>query len=149
MRTPKFVLVPLLAALATEPAAAQISATIHVGPIRIGSNHDRYDRRPPHVVVVDYHSRNFGQWKKTARHWRPVTLYYDGGRYYERPYRNARPVVIYRYRDRHFTAPRDRDWNEHRSRYERNEWRQRDNDRRDDRRDNRRDDRRNDRGRRG
>lgn len=148
MRSAIFATVPLLALLLTEPAAAQISATIHVGPIRIGGAH--HVPQPRHIVVVDYDHRNYGHWKKTARHWRPMTVYVYQGRYYERPYRNARPVVVYRYRDRYFTPPRDRDWNDYRVRYERNEWRRddrRDNraDRRDDRRDNRidrRDDRR-------
>lgn len=144
MRIATLALIPLLGALAAEPAAAQISATIHVGPIRIGSDRGY----PSRIAVIDYPSRRYGDWRQTARMWRPITVYYFGGQYYQRPFRNAKPVVIYRYRDQYFHAPRDRGWNDQRSRYERNEWRQwrndrgdgwRDDDRRDDRRDNRAD----------
>ena len=138
MRTASLVSVSFLVALATTPAAAQISATIHIGPIRIGHSPVYRDAYGPAVVVVPYSARNYGQWKKSARYWRPVTLYLSRGRYYQQPYRNARPVVVYRYRDAYFTAPHDRDWDRYRSRYERDYWR---NDRRDDRYD-RRDDRR-------
>jgi hypothetical protein len=152
MRSAILATVPLLALLLTEPAAAQISATIHVGPIRIGGAH-HVPPQPRRIVVVDYDHRHFGHWKQTARHWRPVTVYVYQGRYYERPIRNAKPIVIYRYRDSYFMPPRDREWNDYRARYERNEWRRddrRDNrpDRRDDHRNDRRDDRR-DRSRRG
>lgn len=167
MRIASLVSASLLAGLATTPAAAQISATIHVGPIRIGGAPVYADAYyGPPVVVVPYSARYYGHWRQTARYWRPVTLYLYGGRYYERPYRNARPVVVYRYRDQFFFAPHDRDWDRYRSRYEQDYWRPyrdsrggwRDDwrndrrdiryDRRDDRRDNRadrRDDRRDDR----
>jgi hypothetical protein len=122
MRPMHAVLIPLLTALVAAPAGAQISATIHVGPIRIG-DHPVAHRAPRYVVVDNYSSHRFGQWKKSARFWRPVTVYVLGGHYYERPYRGARPLVVYRYRDHYFRAPRDRDWNSYRERYERNEWR--------------------------
>lgn len=157
MRFVPFALAPLLLAASITPAAAQVSATIHIGPIRIGGGADHYrGGYPPRVVVVDYPDRYYGSWRHTAPHWRPITVYYLGGHYYERPYRNARPVVIYRYRDHYFFGPRDRDWDRYRSRYEQRDWRQwrdprgggwRDDwrgDRRDDRYD-RRDDRRDDR----
>ncbi len=117
------VLVPLLAAaVVPAPAPAQVSATIHIGPIRIGDR-PAVHRVPRYVVVGDYPARNYGQWKRTVRNWRPVTLYVLNGRYYERPYRDARPIVVYHYRDSYFRAPRDRDWNDYRTRYERGEWR--------------------------
>ncbi len=128
MRAKTFVAVPILVALGAAPAAAQISADIHIGPFGIGGRDrvvvvpdDRYDYGPE-VVVVGYPG-GYGDWRYTAAYWRPVTLYLFGGHYYERPFRNARPVVVYRYRDRFFFAPRDRDWDRYRSRYERNEWR--------------------------
>lgn len=121
MQNRHLVLVPLALAILASPAQAQISATIHIGPQRSYPPAVVY-REPPRVIVVDYHSRNFGQWKKSARYWRPTTLYVLGGRYYERPYRNARPVVVYNYRNSYFQAPRDRDWNRYRVRYERDYW---------------------------
>ncbi len=142
MRTASLLSASLLAALATTPATAQISADIHIGPIRIGRAPVYRGAYGPAVVVVPYSARNYGHWRQTARYWRPITLYLYGGRYYERPYRDARPVVVYHYRDSYFLAPHDRDWDRYRSRYEQDYWR---NDRRDDRRDNRadrRDDRR-------
>lgn len=144
MRSTHLVLIPLALALVAIPAEAQISATIHIGTQRNYPPAIIY-REPPRVIVVDYQSRNFGQWKKSARYWRPITLYVLGGHYYQQPYRNARPVVVYNYRNSYFQAPRDRDWNQYRVRYERDYWRT---DRRDDRRDDRydrRDDRRDDR----
>ena len=141
MRNSTLVLVPLLAAMAAEPAAAQVRASIQVGPVHVGVSDRRHE--PRHIAVIDYSPR-YGNWRSTARHWRPVTVYYVGGRYYRQPYRNARPVVIYRYQGRYFNAPRDRDWNNQRSRYERNEWRQWRDDRGNWRRDD--DDRRNGRG---
>lgn len=135
----------LLVSLATlalaQPVAAQVSATIHIGPIRIGGGgyddyhdydwYDRYDRSylEPIVVVV-YQPRNYGHWRQTAPYWRPITVYEYHGRYYQRPFRQARPVVIYHYRGNYFHAPRDRDWDSYRVRFERNEWKRwRDNDR--------------------
>lgn len=144
MRSIHLVLIPLTLALVASPAEAQISATIHIGPQRNYPPAVIY-REPARVIVVDYHSRNFGQWKRSARYWQPITLYVLGGYYYQQPYRNARPVVVYNYRNSYFQAPRDRDWNQYRVRYERDYWRT---DRRDDRRDDRydrRDDRRDDR----
>lgn len=124
MRISTLALAPLLLAASITPAAAQVSATIHIGPIRIGGGHDDYRHGyPPRLVVVDYPHRHFGPWQRTAVHWRPITVYYLDGHYYDRPWRNARPVVIYRYRDNYFFGPRDRDWDRYRSRYEQREWR--------------------------
>lgn len=141
MRIASLACVALLGPLAAESAAAQVSATIHIGPIRIGGGdprgypdpyyddyhdydwYDRYDRgyHQP-LIVIHYPARNYGQWKRTARHWRPITVFVSNGRYYQRPFRGARPVVIYAYRDQYFFAPSDRDWDAYRVRYERTEW---------------------------
>ena len=124
MRITTLALAPLLLAASVAPAAAQVSATIHIGPIRIGGGADHYRHGyPPRLVVVDYPYRNYGHWKKTAVHWRPITVYYLDGYYYDRPWRSARPVVIYRYRDHYFFGPRDNDWYRYRSSYEQREWR--------------------------
>ncbi len=133
MRSTHLVFVPFALAMLASPAEAQISATIHIGSQRNYPPAVVY-REPARVIVVDYQSRNFGQWKKSARYWHPVTLYVLGGHYYQQPYRNARPVVVYNYNNRYFQAPRDRDWNQYRVRYERDYWQTA---RRDDRRDDR------------
>lgn len=149
MRPALFVLAPLVAALTAAPATAQISATIHIGPIRLGGPVVAY-REPAPIVVIGYPGA-YGPWHQTAPYWRPVTLYVLGGRYYERPFRNARPIVVYNYRGSYFEAPRDRDWDRYRVRYQRDYWdrqywrNDRDWDRRNDRWNDRRDDRRDDR----
>jgi hypothetical protein len=148
MRYPVSASVALLLFTLAAPASAQISATINIGPQTFGRGGVVVRRPappPPVVVVHDYHRLSWGDWRRHARDWRPVTLYVVNGRYYDRPFGNgARKVVVYRYRNQFFTAPRDRDFDRYRERYERNEWRA---DRRDDRRDDRRAPRGNDRSR--
>ncbi len=51
-----------------------------------------------------------GQWRTGFMLWTPVTVYEIQGAYYPRPVRGARVVEIYRYRDRYFLPPDDRDW---------------------------------------
>jgi hypothetical protein len=155
MRTASLVLTAFT--LAAAPLTAQVRASVLLDiPILGGGQRDRgpviIDRRddyryePRIVVVRDYNARNYGQWRKEFRNWRPVTLYVLGGRYYERPMRGARPISVYHYRNQYFFEPRDRDFYRMRDgRYDDrrdNDWR--DNDRRDGRYDDR-DDRRNDR----
>jgi hypothetical protein len=147
--------------LAAAPLTAQVRASVLLdipilgggsrdrGPVIIDRRDDyryddRYDDRygPRYVVVRDYNARNYGQWKKEFRNWRPVTLYVIGGRYYERPMRGARPISVYHYRNQYFFEPRDRDFYRMRDgRYDDRRYDdRRDNDRyddRDDRRDNR------------
>lgn len=149
MRATSLIFASLLAATAPVPAMAQVHASINIGPLRIGAHIpivDRY-RGVRYVEVHRYSPRRYGDWRSSARHWRPVTVYVLNGRYYERPYRNARRTVVYRYRDQYFHAPGGRDWERSRPRYERDYWdgdRRHDRNGRDDRYD-RRDDRRNDR----
>lgn len=145
MRTALFVLTPMAAlALAVTPLSAQVRANVHIDIPILGGNRpvivhrddrydDRYDDRRYIVEVRDYSSRNHGQWKKEYRKWRPVTLYWVNGRYYERQVRGARAVSVYFYRNQYFFEPRDRDFYRYRD--------DRRNDRYDDRRDDRRDDR--------
>lgn len=128
MRTASFVLAPLLVALIAAPAPAQVSATIQIGPI--GGPVYRRPAGPPPIVIVDYDRGRHGRWDRDARYWRPVTVYVVGGRFYERPWGNARPVTVFRYRDQFFFGPRDRDWERQRDWYRRQYW-----DRIDDRRD--------------
>jgi len=149
MRPVVLATLPLLAALATSPVAAQINAQVRLG-IPIG-NHQvvisyRPERLPREVRVYDYDRRSYGDWdrERDYRRWRPVTVYFYAGRYYERPFRYARPVVIYRYRDRYFYPPRDGRWERQYGRD--NDWGRRDDRDRDDRNGRDRDDRYNDRG---
>ena len=143
MRSTSLLIASLLAATAPVPATAQIRASINLGPIRIGAHIPIVDhyRNVRYVEVRPYSPQRYGDWRSSARYWRPVTVYVLNGRYYERPYRNARRVVVYRYRNQYFRAPGGRDWDRSRARLEREYW---GGDRRDDRYD-RRDDRRGDR----
>ncbi len=145
----------IVTTLGSVPAHAQVSARILVDiPILGGGRAPRVVHRAPPptrvIVVREYSSRRHGKWKKEAHHWRPVTLWVDNGHYYARPSRGARQVTVYSYRNQYFEAPRDRDWDRYRVRYERDDWSHargddRWDDRRDDRYDDRRDDRRDDR----
>jgi hypothetical protein len=112
MRVTTFASLPLLAALAVSPASAQISARIHID-IPIGDHRPVVVHRAPpprEIVVVPYDARRFGDWRRNERRWSHITLYVSGGRYYEQPWRDARAVTVYRYRNQYFFAPRDRDW---------------------------------------
>jgi hypothetical protein len=132
-----FVLTPMAAlALAVTPLSAQVRANVRIDIPILGRNRpviidrdDRYDDRRYLVEVREYSSRNHGQWKKEYRKWRPVTLYWVNGRYYERQVRGARAVTVYFYRNQYFFEPRDRDFYRYRDDHR--------NDRRDDRYDNR------------
>ncbi len=141
MKTRLLLAIPVVAIALATPASAQVSATIHIGPY--GGHrgpvvvHEQYRE----VIVVPYESRRHGDYRRSGRDWRPVTVYVLGNRYYHEPYRSARPVVVYRYSDYYFLAPRDRDWNDYRVRYERDYWHLHRADGRNDRRDHRRDDR--------
>ena len=155
MRTASFVLTPMAAlALAVTPLTAQVRANVHIDIPILGGHRpvivdrddrydDRYEDRRYIVEVRDYSSRNYGQWRKEYRKWRPVTLYWANGRYYERQVRGARPVSVYYYRNQYFFEPRDRDFYRYRDDHRNDRYDNRD-DRRDDRYDNRddRDDRR-------
>ncbi len=153
MRIASFVLIPTTAlALAVSPLTAQVRANVHIDipilgghrPVIVDRNdryddryNDRYNDRRYLVEVRDYSSRNYGQWKKEYRNWRPVTLYRIDNRYFERQVRGGRPVSVYYYRNQYFFEPRDRDF----ARYRDDRWNDRWDDRWDDRRDGRRDDR--------
>jgi hypothetical protein len=110
MRSPMIVAVPLLAALAAAPASAQVSARMHVqiplgrpGEVRRGA-----DRR---LVVHQYDARRYGAWESYYDQWLPETVYYYDGDYYDYPIvAYAEPIVVYRYRDDLFLAPREREF---------------------------------------
>jgi hypothetical protein len=112
MRVITFATAPLLVALMASPAQAQISARIHID-IPIGRRGPVIVHRAPApraVVVLQYDARRFGDWRRDARKWSRITLYYRDGRYYDQPWSGARAVAVYRYRNQYFFAPRDRGW---------------------------------------
>lgn len=144
MRPTVLATAPLLAALATMPAAAQVTAHVHID-IPIGHRDPvvvyRPQPGPRDVVVYDYDRDDYGDWDRGRdyRRWQLVTLYFYAGRYFEQPIRGARPVVVYRYRDRYFYPPRDARWEQRHGRD--NDWGRRDDRDRDDRYDRDRNDR--------
>lgn len=146
----------VLAALSlTVPLSAQSIAAdviLHSGPIAghisINDGYPTYYHRPvrrvvvvervaPRVIVVErFHGRGHGRGHGHGKHWkrhgyRPVTVYYVDGRYYDRYDRHhprVRRIVVYERSGRYY-----RDWDDHHDRW--------DDDRRDDRPDDRRHDR--------
>ncbi|MEP7176644.1 MAG: hypothetical protein ABI860_08840 [Gemmatimonadales bacterium] len=80
-----------------------------------------YRRAPARVIVVERvhsrHHRHAHQWRRHG--YRPVTLYYSGGRYYDRYVDGGpavREVVIYERQGRFYREcdDDDRDWNDRR-----------------------------------
>lgn len=89
------------------------------------------EHRGPRVIVVD-RFRHRKHWKHWKRHgYRPVTVYYASGRYYDRHRPGVREVIVYErdgryYRgwdddrfDRHRDRDRDRDRDRH---HDRDRW---------------------------
>ena len=100
--------IPMVAALAMAPAQAQISGRVHIDlPIGRQPPAGYSYRMPREVFVYEYAPRWAGPWESTFFYWQPITLYFYQGRYYERPFRNARPVYVFRYHNRIFFPPRD------------------------------------------
>ncbi|HET8650257.1 MAG TPA: hypothetical protein VFL95_09465 [Gemmatimonadales bacterium] len=98
-----------LLAIAAPAHAQEVSADIHIGtpPARRVVVVERAPAPREHVVVVERfrgHPRGQGYWKK--RGYRPVTVYYYEGRFYDRFDARAHPhatkVVIYRQGDRYY-----------------------------------------------
>ncbi|HEU5220400.1 MAG TPA: hypothetical protein VFU23_17190 [Gemmatimonadales bacterium] len=97
MRVSSLATLPLLLALAVGPrqAQAQVSVSVHFGPP---------------IVVSNYAPDIYGDWRDSYMDWRPVTVYFYDGRWYPRPFREARPVVVYRYYNSYFLPPQDQGW---------------------------------------
>jgi hypothetical protein len=108
--------------------AQQVSANVVVrsGPVAghvvVGDGYSTYRRRPaPHyrearVIVIErsHRHRHAGYWKRHG--FRPVTIYYTNGRYYDRWYghpRGVRRVVVYERGGRYYDAC-ERDHGRHR-----------------------------------
>ncbi|HJS46735.1 MAG TPA: hypothetical protein VJ773_01980 [Gemmatimonadales bacterium] len=130
-------LVPALI-LAPRSVAAQVAADVVIGTgpvagrvvvgrpspevVVVDRGRRHYHREyAPRVIVVERYHRGprgvaHGYWRN--RGWRPVTLYYIDGRFYDRPWRGARyvsEVVVYE-RGGRYLVPRD-------FRYDSGEWR--------------------------
>ena len=113
MRFVRLVAVPMFAALVALPAQGQVAVRARIGfpvarrvpPVVVAR---RPEPRP--VAVLSYSTRRIGPWQQSYLQWEPITVYVLGGRYYDVPVPRARPLAAYRYRDRYFFAPRDRDW---------------------------------------
>lgn len=134
MRRRLMFLAPFALAALAAPASAQISARVHID-IPIGIGHPVVVRPPfsgAHLVAIyDYDRGRFGDWDRDGRRWQTVTVYLFGGRYYDRPVRGARAVVVYRDRGRYFFPPRDARWDRDHGRD--HDWARRDDRDRDDR----------------
>ncbi len=94
----------LITALATVPAAAQVSARLDVrvpvGRVGVGSRGA--------LAIGAYAPALAGAWQDDYRYWEPVTVYYYDGEYYDYPIVDyATPVYVYRYNGRLFFPPRD------------------------------------------
>jgi hypothetical protein len=108
--------VPILAALVAAPASAQLTARVHVG-IPIGRTGPGSALRPHQLVIRDYDQGRYGEWQDYYDDWQPETVYLYDGIYYDYPVVSyAEPIVVYRYRNDFFFAPRQREfvtWREH------------------------------------
>lgn len=104
MRASLLLTLPLLGALAVTPrqAPAQVSVSLHLGTP---------------LVVTNYAPDAYGDWHTSYRNWRPTTVYYYNGQWYNRSVRGARPVVVYRSQKSYFLPPQDQDWNNKDRRY--------------------------------
>ena len=104
--------VPVLVTSVADPAAAQLSARVHID-IPIGRPSPvAYPAVNRQVVVREYDRYRFGVWDRSYDEWLPVTVYYYDGYYYDYrivPY--AEPILVYRFRNDLFFAPRQREFN--------------------------------------
>jgi hypothetical protein len=99
MRISTLLTLSLAGAVIARPAP--VAAQIH---ITFGA------RLGPEIAVSTYASDRHGDWQRNFRRWTPVTLYDVNGRYYRRPVRGARPVLVYYYRNEYFFPPQDQGW---------------------------------------
>ena len=72
----------------------------------------------PEVSIFAYSSSYYGDWRAAYVGWTPVTVYYYGGAYYNRPMPRARTIVVYRRGNDYFFPPRDRAWQGHDKRFD-------------------------------
>jgi hypothetical protein len=118
--------------LVASPLAAQVSADVVVrsgplaGHVAVGDGYSTY-RRPParRVVVVERYAPRLVVVERVHRHhldrhwrrfgYRPVTIYYDDGRYYDRPVRRrgVHEVMVYERGGRYYTSCDEHDRHDH------------------------------------
>lgn len=113
--------------LVAAPLEAQLvsaNVVVHSGPVAarvaVVDGYSTYRPRrvvsheAPRLIVIErQHNRQVKHWKRHG--FRPVTVYYVNGRYYDRwygPARGARRVVVYERGGRYFEAC-DRDHHRH------------------------------------
>lgn len=119
MRSSMIVAVPLLTALAAVPATAQFSARVHV-QIPVGRPGEVGRGAGRRLIIHQYDARRYGAWESYYDQWIPETVYYYDGDYYDYPVvAYAEPIVVYRYRDDLFLAPREREFTTWRQEYRR------------------------------
>lgn len=98
-----------LAVLLVLPATA-----LHAQRVGIGIT----AQMGPALDISLYSSNQFGDWHRAYRTWTPVRVYYMNGRYYRRPVRGARLVIVYSDGHHYFFPPRDDGWNHFDRRYD-------------------------------
>jgi len=109
--------VPLIAGAAFTPAQAQVSARVHID-IPIGRQQGPVYGSHRQLVVREYDPYRFGTWDQYYDEWIPETVYYYDGYYYDYPIvAYAQPIIVYRYRNEIFFAPRQREFITWRDRY--------------------------------
>jgi len=62
------------------------------------------------ISLSTYSPQRFGDWRTEYVYWRPVTVYYVNGVYYQEVVPRARPVTVYYYRNTYFLPPPDREF---------------------------------------
>jgi hypothetical protein len=115
--------------LATPLSAQRVSADVAIrsGPVAsrvtVGDGYSTYRRpvvyrrAPARIIVVErVYLRHHKAWRHWQRHgYRPLVVYYRGGRYYDRYVRGVpmREVVIYERGGRYYHVCDERDWRDH------------------------------------
>ena len=107
MRSILIAAIPMVAALSAAPAGAQVSARVHID-IPVGRQSPAYIGGHQ-LLVREYDPYRYGQWENYYDQWIPETVYLYDGQYYDYPIvAYAQPVVVYRFRNEIFFAPRQR-----------------------------------------
>ena len=114
---------PLFAGLVAMPAAAQVSARIHVD-IPVGRPGVAYGEPRQQLAIREYDRGLFGDWDNYYDQWIPETVYYYDGYYYDYPIvAYAQPVIVYRFHNQRFFAPRQREFISWQQRFRGNDYR--------------------------
>jgi len=105
MRTLHWTTLAALTLAGAAPAAAQVSARVHIDvPVGRAGTYEGYHGR---LAVRDYDPVRFGAWTDYYDQWVPETVYLEDGSYYDYQVdAYATPVVVYSYRNEIFLPPR-------------------------------------------